>query len=218
MLYNISDVIYFIFIVTPINSTKLMYGFQGGNLSIISSIKPKNIFYLIHSTYLLISEQFKTMSTLTEAKCGICSAIIQHENALTHLYNCCEKSLNNDTINENAAKYYCFLYILNYIEEYDNNIQSTHPFIVGYVYSLYEIIYFVRLNKGDLNIGLQVDNLSRIALSNIPNFIDHYINIFPGFDKDNFGNIAFNFQYDVLFTRPQIHKLWHRSTEEIDSK
>lgn len=166
----------------------------------------------------LVFECNLKMSGLTEANCGICYEIIQREDSLKHIFNCCNEGLKKPILTESVVTYYCFLYVLNYIQEQDKRVLHSHPYVIAYVYSLYEVIYYARLGKGHLRIGLQVDNLSRIALSEIDNFYDRYINIFPGFNADHFDHIAFNLTYEVLFSRPQIARLWRGYNGESDSE
>src|SRR5258708_841416 len=150
------------------------------------------------------------MSTL-KADCKICDQRVRVEDSLTHLLDCVARHSNSERVSRRFSKYYCFTYFFGFTDKcFDRHRVKFEPLdrdVKAYVKDSYGYVYHHRLQEGYRWPGLNLDDFTRLALSQIDDFDERYLNAVPGITLDEIKALAPVMEPNILFSIGQQLKL-----------
>ena len=148
------------------------------------------------------------LGILNVAQCKICNTHIAKVEVISHIKECSINNLDNINHKKETGFYYIFCYILGFMEEFniDSRVDPQCLNHKTFAYSLYLYIYASRIGVGHLILG-PLDDITRLALTDISNFNSSLLNIFPCLDYKEMELLFPRFNYKILFNQKQLERL-----------
>ena len=127
--------------------------------------------------------------TKNSIACKLCSEVLCDDQLLSHLKNCVSEHIEDEFILRNSnelQKYYIFLYILGYIDEWNTKIPMYKKSNYSMAFQIYQHFHHLKTETLWKSALIGCDDVCRQILSEVEFPEDYYLQIPPVFKIHSF--------------------------------